>query len=87
MSTKRSEHLNLGHLPQSAVGYTRSGSSTANTSPTEPTIGGSLRSPFGLPGALNSASKMASNTRSGAGSPSHEQLGGTSASRLFSSKR
>ncbi|KAM3070147.1 hypothetical protein ACMFMG_003818 [Clarireedia jacksonii] len=86
MSTKRSEHLNLSHLPQSAVGYTRSGSSTANTSPTEPSTGGSLRSPFGLPGALSSTSKMASNTRSGAGSPSHE-LSGTSASRLFSSKR
>ncbi|QSZ30021.1 hypothetical protein DSL72_004539 [Monilinia vaccinii-corymbosi] len=72
MSNKRSEHLNLGHLPQPAVGFPRSGSSTANTSPTEATIGGTpLRASFGI-SPLNSAGKMANNTRSGAGSPSHE---------------
>lgn len=77
MSSARSEHLTLGYLPP------RSGSSTANNSPTEPSSGSALRSPFGIPGGLNSAGKMASNTRSGAGSPSHE-LGGT---RTLYSKR
>ncbi|CAD6444860.1 f245f34f-83f5-4bd4-b364-22c0b6a216e6 [Sclerotinia trifoliorum] len=86
MSNKRSDHLNLGHLPQPAVGFPRSGSSTSNTSPTEASIGGApLRSPFGLP--LNSAGKMASNTRSGAGSPSHELATQQSANRLFPTKR
>ncbi|KAL2064463.1 hypothetical protein VTL71DRAFT_4957 [Oculimacula yallundae] len=75
MSSARSD-LTLGYLPP------RSGSSTSNNSPTEPSSGNALRSPFGLPGALNSAGKMANNTRSGAGSPSHD-LGG----RLFASKR
>ncbi|ESZ89741.1 hypothetical protein SBOR_9875 [Sclerotinia borealis F-4128] len=87
MSNNRSEHPNLGHLPQPAVKFPRSGSPTANTSPTEATIGATpLRSPFGLP-SLNLAGKMASNTRSGAGSPSHE-LGssGASASRLYSKR-
>ncbi|KAH7348320.1 hypothetical protein BKA65DRAFT_397776 [Rhexocercosporidium sp. MPI-PUGE-AT-0058] len=83
MSSARSEHLTLGYLPP-ATGLTRSGSSTANNSPTEPSSGNALRSPFGLPGGLNSAGKMANNSRSGAGSPSHE-LGG-SASRLFSKR-
>ncbi|CZT03531.1 related to RNA binding protein [Rhynchosporium agropyri] len=76
MSSARSEHLTLGYLPP------RSGNSTATNSPTEPSSGNALRSPFGLPGSLNSAGKMANNTRSGAGSPSHELSG-----RLFSSKR
>ncbi|RDL34472.1 ARM repeat-containing protein [Venustampulla echinocandica] len=85
MSSARSEHLNLGYLPQpSSTSLPRSGSSTANTSPTEASSGSALRSPFGIPGGLNSAGKMAGNTRSGAGSPSHD-LG--SASRLFSKSR
>jgi hypothetical protein len=83
MSSARSEHLTLGYLPTPAVSLPRSGSSTANTSPTEPSSGNALRSPFGLSGGLNSAGKMASSARSGAGSPSHE-LG--SASRLFSKR-
>lgn len=89
MSNKRSEHLNLGHLPSSATGYSRSGSSTVNTSPTEASIGGApLRSPFTLP-TLNSASKMAGNTRSGAGSPSHELGGGSgvnNANRIYAKR-
>ena len=78
-SSSRADPPSLGYLP-------RSGSSTANTSPTEPNSSnnnsgaGSLRSPF--LGALN-AGKMAGSTRSGAGSPSHE-LGGSS--RLFSKR-
>ncbi|KAH8801501.1 hypothetical protein F5884DRAFT_516673 [Xylogone sp. PMI_703] len=82
MSSGR-EHLNLGYLPQGVSGLPRSGSSTTSTSPIEPTSGGALRSPFGIPGALNSTGKMAGNSRSGAGSPSHE-LG--SASRLYSKR-
>ncbi|TEY49878.1 hypothetical protein BOTCAL_0282g00040 [Botryotinia calthae] len=83
MSNKRSEHPNLTHLPQSAAGFPRSGSSTANTSPTEASTGlPSLRSPYGaLP--LNSAGKMASNTRSGAGSPSHDQLNTQSSANRY----
>jgi protein JSN1 len=84
MSSARSEHLTLGYLSQPAAGLPRSGSSTANTSPTDPSSGSALRSPFGLSSGLNSAGKMAGSTRSGAGSPSHE-LGG-SASRLFSKR-
>ncbi|KAH8594921.1 hypothetical protein B0O99DRAFT_166985 [Bisporella sp. PMI_857] len=86
MSSTRSDHLTLGYLPtpQTAVNPPRSGSSTANTSPTEASSGNSLRSPFGISGAFNSANKMAGNTRSGAGSPSHEPLG--SASRIYSKR-
>ncbi len=84
MSSARSEHLTLGYLPTSSASLPRSGSSTANTSPTEPSSGNALRSPFGIPGSsMTSAVKMASNTRSGAGSPSHE-LGGA---RTLYSKR
>ncbi|RDW65240.1 hypothetical protein BP5796_09932 [Coleophoma crateriformis] len=81
MSSSRSEHLTLGYLPPQP-GAGRSGSSTASTSPTEP-VSGSLRSPYNIPGGLNSAGKMSANTRSGAGSPSHDM---GSASRLFSKR-
>jgi len=84
MSSSRSDHLTLGYMPQTGGNPPRSGSSTANTSPTEASSGSSLRSPFGLSGGLNSAGKMSGNTRSGAGSPSHEQLG--SSSRIFSKR-
>jgi len=84
MSSSRSDHLTLGYLPQTGGNPPRSGSSTANTSPTEASSGSSLRSPFGLSGGLNSAGKMSGNTRSGAGSPSHEQLG--TSSRIFSKR-
>jgi protein JSN1 len=80
MSSSRSDHPTLGYLPPT-VSLPRSGSSTANTSPTEPSNAGSLRSPF--LGALNATGKMAGSTRSGAGSPSHD-LGGSS--RLFSKR-
>ncbi|KIN07147.1 hypothetical protein OIDMADRAFT_109909 [Oidiodendron maius Zn] len=81
MSSSRADPPSLGFLP--SVGLPRSGSSTANTSPTEPSNSsnaGSHRSPF--LGALN-AGKMTGSTRSGAGSPSHD-LGGSS--RLFSKR-
>lgn len=84
MSSSRSDHLTLGYLPQTGGNPPRSGSSTANTSPTEASSGNSLRSPFGLSGNLNSAGKVSGNTRSGAGSPSHEQLG--SSTRMFSKR-
>src|SRR5438309_1971048 len=63
--SSRSDHPTLGYLPPS-------GSSTANTSPTEPNA---LRSPFGITGGLTSG-KMAGTTRSGAGSPSQFSPGG-----------
>lgn len=77
MTSSRSEHPTLGYLP-SAVLQPRSGSPTANSSPTEPTASATLRSPFGFP-----PGKMAGASRSGAGSPSHE-LGG--AARPFSKR-
>ncbi|KAK1674518.1 hypothetical protein BDP55DRAFT_554151 [Colletotrichum godetiae] len=82
MST-RSDHLAIGYPPQSAT-QNRSTSPTANnTSPIDPTAGSSVRSPFGLPGGLNHSNKMASASRSGAGSPSHEMPG---SSRLYSKR-
>jgi protein JSN1 len=82
-SSARADPPTLGYLPP---GLPRSGSSTANTSPTEANGGsngasGALRSSPFL-GAMN-AGKMAGSTRSGAGSPSHD-LGGSS--RLFSKR-
>jgi protein JSN1 len=82
MSSARSEHLKLGYLPQPSIGLPRSGASTANNSPTEVSAS-ALRSPFGVPGGLNSAGKMTGNARSGAGSPSHD-LGNSS--RVFSKR-
>jgi protein JSN1 len=74
MSSARSDHPTLGFLPPPVILQPRSGQSTANNSPTDPT-GGSLRSPFGNAGGLTSGGKMTGSTRSGAGSPSHE-IGG-----------
>ncbi|OBT76736.1 hypothetical protein VF21_03883 [Pseudogymnoascus sp. 05NY08] len=82
MASSRSEHPSLGYLPPSMMLQPRSGSSTGNTSPIE-LPNSSARSPFGNPPGLTSVGKMAGNSRSGAGSPSHE-LG--SASRLFSKR-
>jgi protein JSN1 len=79
MSSTRPEHIALGYSSHSA-NQTRSASPSTNNSPIDT---GSARSPFGLPGAVNSSVLMASNTRSGAGSPSHE-LGGSS--RLYSKR-
>ncbi|KAJ5039076.1 uncharacterized protein L3040_006746 [Drepanopeziza brunnea f. sp. 'multigermtubi'] len=68
-SSGRSD-LTLGYLPPAPL--SRSNSSTTNNSPTEASSGNALRSPFGLAGGLNAAGKMANNSRSGAGSPSHD---------------
>ena len=83
MSSTRSEHPTLGYLPQSSTGL-RAGTSPTNTSPTEGSGGSALRSPFGLAGSMNTAGKMASNSRSGAGSPSHEL--GSGPSRIYSKR-
>ncbi|KAJ4108767.1 hypothetical protein NW765_003644 [Fusarium oxysporum] len=80
MSTSRSEHLALGYASQSGS-QPRSGSPSASNSPIDPLP--PSRSPFGLSGGLNPSSKMAGNSRSGAGSPSHELPG---SSRLFSKR-
>ncbi|KAI1335746.1 hypothetical protein F5Y15DRAFT_428042 [Xylariaceae sp. FL0016] len=82
MSTARSEHLTLGFPPKSASGQ-RSTSPTTNPSPVESSSGSAIRSPFGMSGAMNPTGKMASNSRSGAGSPSHDAGG---SSRLFSKR-
>ncbi|KAI4287178.1 MAG: hypothetical protein L6R35_003564 [Caloplaca aegaea] len=70
-SPKPDHHLNLNYLPQFSASQPRSGSSTANTSPIEAPVGSAVRSPFGNPSPANGIGS-ASNTRLGAGSPSHE---------------
>ncbi|KAH6693995.1 hypothetical protein F5X68DRAFT_48227 [Plectosphaerella plurivora] len=82
MSTSRPDQLPIGYPTQSAS-LTRSTSPQANTSPVDPTSASALRSTFGPPPGLGAASKMANNTRSGAGSPSHDLSG---AGRLFSKR-
>ena len=82
MTSSRPEHPSLGYLPTVLL-QPRSGSPSANNSPTELTGGSSIRAPFGFPPGLTSGGKMAGTPRSGAGSPSHE-LGG--ASRPFSKR-
>ncbi|KAL9586907.1 MAG: hypothetical protein Q9212_000579 [Teloschistes hypoglaucus] len=78
-SPKPDHHLNLNYLP-TLSSQPLSGSSTANTSPTEAPAGSTVRSPFGNPGPVNGIS-AGGTTRLGAGSPSHE-LGG----RLYSKR-
>ncbi|KAJ4158274.1 uncharacterized protein LMH87_008807 [Akanthomyces muscarius] len=79
MSAPRPDHLGLGYSSHSGATQGRSGSPNSNNSP----IDSSARSHFGLSSGLNSTAIMAANSRSGAGSPSHE-LGGSS--RLFSKR-
>ncbi|KAI0996475.1 hypothetical protein K3495_g11705, partial [Podosphaera aphanis] len=80
--SSRSEHPTLGYLPAQVL--PRSGTSTTDTSPTDPPGGNpAQRLPYVMPGNLNSASKMAGNSRSGAGSPSLD-IG--NASRIFSKR-
>ncbi|ROT35904.1 hypothetical protein SODALDRAFT_283469 [Sodiomyces alkalinus F11] len=80
MSTNRSDQLPIGYLHQSAS--VRS-NSPSNTSPVDSAPGSAIRSSFGIPSGLNHPGKMATNTRSGAGSPSHEMPG---SARLFSKR-
>ncbi|RKF83869.1 putative rna binding protein [Golovinomyces cichoracearum] len=79
----RSQHPTLGYLP-TAQSLTRSGASTSNNSPTE-TPGSNLthRPPFTISGNHSTGNKMANNSRSGAGSPSHDSGG---ANRIFSKR-
>ncbi|CAH0049333.1 unnamed protein product [Clonostachys solani] len=82
MSTSRSENFPLGfgsHPPSQP----RSTSPSVNNSPVETPGAGVNRSPFGLTSGVSSAGIMSGNSRSGAGSPSHE-IGGSS--RLFSKR-
>ncbi|KAI1417633.1 hypothetical protein F5Y13DRAFT_60610 [Hypoxylon sp. FL1857] len=82
MSTARSsEHLTIGYPPKTANG--RSTSPTTGFPPIDSPGASSVRSPFGMSGVLNPPGKMAGNSRSGAGSPSHETAG---SSRLFSKR-
>lgn len=81
MSASRSDHLALGYSSHSAS-QNRSNSPSATNSPIDP-LSTTTRSVFGLAGGMNSSSIIASNTRSGAGSPSHEMA---ASSRLFSKR-
>ncbi|KAL8792709.1 MAG: hypothetical protein Q9195_004684 [Heterodermia aff. obscurata] len=74
-SPKPDHHLNLNYLPQLSAVQSKSGSSTADTSPIEPTMNNPIRSPFGNPGGVGSMASATGSARLGAGSPSHE-LGG-----------
>lgn len=72
-SSKPDHHINLSHLPQLSATQTRSGSSTADTSPIEPPASTNVRSPFGNPvSKAGLGSAVAAGARSGAGSPSHD---------------
>ncbi|KAI1176293.1 hypothetical protein F4777DRAFT_277635 [Nemania sp. FL0916] len=82
MSSARSEHLAIGYPPKSA-GSQRSTSPVAHISPIESPSGSSIKSPFGMSGAMNPASKIGGSSRSGAGSPSHDTPG---SARLFSKR-
>ncbi|KAI0402597.1 hypothetical protein F4802DRAFT_617473 [Xylaria palmicola] len=82
MSTARSEHLAIGYPPKSA-GSQRSTSPITHISPIESPSGSSIKSPFGIPGVMNPASKLSGAARSGAGSPSHDTPG---SGRLFSKR-
>ncbi|KAK8125429.1 Pumilio domain-containing protein [Apiospora kogelbergensis] len=87
MSSARSEHMTLGFPPLTATSQGRSTSpTTTNTSSHSPIdTTPAVRSPFGMSGSLNPSSKMAGTTRSGAGSPLHDQSGSGS-SRLYSKR-
>ncbi|KAJ6785834.1 hypothetical protein PWT90_10242 [Aphanocladium album] len=83
MSAPRPDHLGLGYSAHPGAAQGRSGSPNSNNnSPIEPSAS-STRSHFGLSAGLNSTAIMAGNSRSGAGSPSHD-LGASS--RLFSKR-
>ncbi|OAA74134.1 Armadillo-like helical [Cordyceps fumosorosea ARSEF 2679] len=84
MSAARPDHLGLGFSSHPGATQGRSGSpSSNNNSPVDSSSAYSTRSHFGLTSGLNSTAIMAANTRSGAGSPSHDLPG---SSRLFSKR-
>lgn len=80
MASRPDHHLNLSFIPQITANQIRSGDSTGNTSPSD-AVTSAVRSPFGLPNALNTLGSNNGSTRLGAGSPSHE-LG----SRLYTKR-
>ncbi|ATY60109.1 RNA binding [Cordyceps militaris] len=81
MSAPRPDHLGLGYSSHPGATQGRSGSPSSNSN--SPIDSSSSARHFGLSPGLNSNTIMAANSRSGAGSPSHE-LG--AASRLFSKR-
>ncbi|KAJ3478893.1 hypothetical protein NLG97_g8457 [Lecanicillium saksenae] len=83
MSAPRPDHLGLGYSSHPGAAQGRSGSPNSNNNSPIDSSASSARSHFGLSAGLNSTAIMAANSRSGAGSPSHE-LGGSS--RLFSKR-
>lgn len=86
MSASRPDHLGMGYSSHSGTtSQARSGSRSpsGNNSPIDSSAS-SARSYFGMSAGINSSGIMASNSRSGAGSPSHDL--GASSSRLFSKR-
>ncbi|KAM3510523.1 hypothetical protein MY11210_005823 [Beauveria gryllotalpidicola] len=83
MSAPRPDHLGLGYSSHPGASQGRSGSPSSNNNSPIDTSASSARSHFALSSGLNSTAIMAANSRSGAGSPSHE-LGASS--RLFSKR-
>ncbi|TQV94586.1 RNA binding protein Jsn1 [Cordyceps javanica] len=91
MSASRPDHLGLGYSSHPGATQGRSGSPSSNNNSPIDSSASSARSHFtlssslnsGLNSGLNSTAIMAANSRSGAGSPSHE-LGASS--RLFSKR-
>ncbi|KAM3527582.1 hypothetical protein NHJ13051_002882 [Beauveria bassiana] len=83
MSAPRPDHLGLGYSSHPGATQGRSGSPSSNNNSPIDTSASSARSHFALSSGLNSTAIMAANSRSGAGSPSHE-LGASS--RLYSKR-
>ncbi|KAM3464636.1 hypothetical protein NHJ6243_002200 [Beauveria neobassiana] len=83
MSAPRPDHLGLGYSSHPGATQGRSGSPSSNNNSPIDASASSARSHFALSSGLNSTAIMAANSRSGAGSPSHE-LGASS--RLYSKR-
>ncbi|KAF2144058.1 uncharacterized protein K452DRAFT_296310 [Aplosporella prunicola CBS 121167] len=75
-SQRPDHHINLNYLPQLTPGQSRSGSSTAATSPIEPpTAANTSRYQMGGGSAMSTIGNSVASTRMGAGSPSHDYSG------------
>ncbi|POR37915.1 Pumilio domain-containing protein P35G2.14 [Tolypocladium paradoxum] len=84
MSMSRSDQMaSGGYGSHHTATQNRSRSPSANNASAPDTSVPPTRSPFGLPGGINHNGIMAGNSRSGAGSPSHDMAGST---RLFSKR-
>lgn len=64
--------LNSSYLPQPQPSVTRSGSSTSNTSPVDPSTGNIAKPLLGVASSMNSSNPGLGSARLGAGSPLHD---------------